>query len=124
MTVVSRRRIGFHRMYAAAGASLVFSWLLVLPAQAQVTDQTTAGTQAITAPTPSIFPPPSASSQTCLFACGSQVQACQSTCISTSAGTTVLPSITTVGTTSNPQACQSNCSTQLQTCQRNCNLGP
>jgi hypothetical protein len=128
MFVASRRRAGWRRMHPIAGAFLVSSWLsitAVVPAQAQVTDQTTANTnEAIPAPSPSIFPSPTATSQTCMFGCSSQSQACQNTCIPTSAGTTVIPSITVVGTTTSPQTCQSNCSIQLQTCQRNCNLGP
>jgi len=126
MSVVSRRRSGLRRMCPTAGVLLALSWFAIspLPAHAQAIDQTTAGTQATSAPTPSIFPTPTPSSQTCLFGCTSQVQACQNTCVVTSAGTTVIPSMTIVGTTSNPQACQSNCSTQLTACQRNCNLGP
>jgi len=126
MSVVSRRQTGPCRMYPAAVAFLALSWLAfaaAAPAQAQTTDQTTTN-PAIPAPAPSIFPAPTASSQTCLFGCTTQLQACQSTCIPTSAGTTVIPSITNVGTTSSPQTCQTNCSTQQQACQRNCNLGP
>jgi hypothetical protein len=121
MSVVPRRRADLH----AAGTLLALAWLAIaaaLSAHAQTADQNT--TPAISAPTPSIFPTQSATSRTCNFGCTSQLQACQNTCISTSAGTTVIPSVTTVGATSNPQACQSNCSAQLQTCQRNCNLGP
>ena len=123
MSVIPRRRAGYH----TAGTLLALAWLATvaaLPAQAQTTDQTTTTTPAISAPTPSIFPTQSSSSRTCNFGCTSQFQACQGTCISTSAGTTVIPSITSVGTTTSPGACQTNCSTQLGTCQRNCNLGP
>lgn len=126
MTVVSRRRAGLRRM-RLAGAVLALSLCAIagaLPAHAQAIDQTTAGTQAIPAPTPSIFPTPTPSSQTCLFGCTSQSQACQNTCVVTSGGTTVIPSITIVGTTTSPLACTANCSTQLTACQRNCNLGP
>ncbi len=125
MSVVPRRRPGLRPMRLAAGA-LALSWLAIaaaLPAQAQALDQP-ATNETIPAPTSSIFPTPTSSSQTCMFGCSTQVQACQNTCISTAAGTTVIPSISTVGTTSNPSTCQSNCSIQLLTCQRNCTLGP
>ncbi len=128
MSVVRRCLTGASRTRLAARIVLSLSLPAlagVFPAQAQTTNQTTTGTNAaIPAPTPSIFPTPTASSQTCLFGCNSQLQACQSTCISTITGATVMPSMTTVGTTTSPTACQSNCSAQLQTCQRNCNLGP
>jgi len=127
MSVVLRRQSGLRRLRSAAGALLAFSWLAVaaaLPAHAQAIDQSTAGTQATSAPTSTIFPPQSPSSRTCNFGCTAQLQACQNTCITTSAGTTVIPSVSTVGTTSNPQTCQSNCTIQQATCQRNCNLGP
>jgi len=95
------------------------------PARAQTADQSTAGTdQAIAAPTPSIFPTPTASSRTCLFGCSNQLQACQNTCTSTINGTTVVPSMTTAGVTSSPTTCQTNCSSQMTACQRNCNMGP
>lgn len=126
MSVVPRRRVALRRMRLAAGALLALSWLAfasALPAHAQATDQPTTD-ESTTTPAPTIFPTPTASSQTCMFGCSSQVQACQNTCISTASGTTVMPSISTVGTTSNPQTCQTNCSTQLQTCQRNCTQGP
>jgi hypothetical protein len=107
-----------------AGALLTFAWIFAaLPAHGQTAGQTNTNA-AISAPTPSIFPAQSATSRTCNFGCTAQVQACQNTCITTSAGTTVIPSVSTVGTTSNPQTCQSNCTTQLTACQRNCNLGP
>jgi len=128
MSVVPRRRADLHRTdIRTAGTLLALAWLATataLPAHAQTADQTTTTTPAISAPTPSIFPTQSASSRTCNFGCTSQFQACQNTCISTSAGTTVIPSITSVGTTTNPGTCQTNCGTQLGTCQRNCNLGP
>jgi hypothetical protein len=126
MSVVPRRRAGLYQIRLIAGALLALSWFAIpaaLPAHAQATDDTT--NAAIPAPSPSIFPAATASSQTCGFGCNSQLQSCQNTCISTGAGNTVIPSITTVGTTTNPQACQSNCSAQQQACQRNCNLvGP
>ena len=126
MSVVPRRGAGLCQIRLIAGALIALSWLVipaVLPAQAQTTDETT--NPAILAPSPSIFPAPTAGSQTCAFGCNTQLQSCQNTCISTGNGTTVIPSITTVGTTTNPQACQSNCSAQAQTCQRNCTLvGP
>lgn len=126
MSVVPRRRAGLYQMRLIAGVLLGLSWLAIaaMPARAQAVDDTTAGTQAIPPPTSSIFPAASASSQTCSFGCNGQLLSCQNTCISTSAGTTVIPSITSVGTTSSPQACQSNCSAQAATCQRNCTLGP
>lgn len=128
MSVVRRCLTGVRRAHFAARVVLSLSLLALagaFPAQAQTTNQTTTGPNAaIPAPTPSIFPTPTASSQTCIFGCNSQLLACQGTCISTSTGATVIPSMTTVGTTTSPTACQSNCSAQLQTCQRNCNLGP
>jgi len=112
-------------MNLAAGVGLLL-FALAAPgsAQAQTADQSTLGTEAIPAPTPGIFPRSTATSQTCMFGCSTQLQMCQNTCISTINGTTVVPSLTTAGVTSNPTTCQTNCSTQLQTCQRNCNLGP
>jgi hypothetical protein len=126
MFVVPRRRADLRRAdLPTVGTLLTLAWLATataLPAHAQTADQTT--TPAISTPAQSIFPAQSASSRTCNFGCTSQFQACQNTCISTSAGTTVIPSITSVGTTTSPGACQTNCGTQLGTCQRNCNLGP
>ena len=127
MSVVSRHLIGCRRLRLAAGIALALSVLLAGgSASAQATDQSTAGTQeANPAPTTNIFPSATATSQTCLFGCSTQLQSCQNTCISTITGTTVVPSMTTVGTTSSPQACQSNCSSQQLQCSRNCtNLGP
>ncbi|HEY1545471.1 MAG TPA: hypothetical protein VGG01_23970 [Xanthobacteraceae bacterium] len=121
MSVVPRRRAGLRTV-----GVLLALWLPVLaglPAQAQTADQTNTNAT-IQAPTSSIFPAQSTTSRTCNFGCTSQVQACQNTCITTSTGTTVIPSVTTVGSTTNPQTCQTNCTTQLTTCQRNCNLGP
>ena len=128
MSIVRRRRAGSSHPRLAASAVLALSLLAIAmpyPAQAQTTNQNTTGNNAaILAPSPSIFPTPTASSRTCQFGCTSQLQACQNSCISTINGTTIIPSMTTAGTTSSPTACQSNCSSQLQTCQRNCNLGP
>jgi|HubBroStandDraft_6_1064221.scaffolds.fasta_scaffold292412_1 hypothetical protein len=128
MSTVPRRRTALRRLRLAAGAALVLALPAIAafaPAKAQTTDQTTAGTdEANPAPAPSIFPTPTASSQTCMFGCSTQVQSCQNTCISTINGTTLIPSMTTAGTTSNPNTCQTNCTTQLTSCQRNCNQGP
>jgi hypothetical protein len=126
MSVVSRRQHRFSRITLAVGIALLLPAMIGCGAAfAQTTDQTTAGTdEAIPAPAPSIFPQATASSQTCLFGCSTQLQACQNTCISTITGATVIPSMTTAGTTSNPTTCQTNCSTQQTACQRNCNLGP
>jgi hypothetical protein len=126
MSVVSRRHIGFRRLRLAAGIALALPVLMAgTTAWAQTTDQTTAGTDVIPAPSPSIFPTTTATSQTCLFGCGNQLQACQNTCTITITGATVIPSMTTVGTTSNPTTCQTNCSSQQTQCSRNCaNLGP
>ena len=126
MSVVSRRRVRFRRPRLAAIALALPLLLACGAASAQTTDQSTAGTQqASPAPTTNIFPSATATSQTCLFACSTQLQNCQNTCISTINGTTVIPSMTTVGTTSSPSACQANCSSQQTQCSRNCtNLGP
>jgi hypothetical protein len=126
MSVVSRRHIRFRRLRLSASIVLALPVLMAGgTGWAQTTDQTTAGTDVIPAPTPSIFPTTTATSQTCLFGCSSQLQACQNTCTSTVFNTTVFPSMTTAGTTSNPSTCQANCSSQQTQCSRNCaNLGP
>jgi hypothetical protein len=126
MSVVSRRQIRFRRLRLAAGIAVALPVLMAGGAAwAQAVDETTAGTDVIPAPSPAIFPTTTATAQTCLFGCSSQLQACQNTCISTIIGTTVIPSLTTVGTTSNPSTCQTNCSSQQTQCSRNCiNLGP
>jgi hypothetical protein len=127
MSRVPHCRRGAGPEHVAARVALLS--LLVLatfgPARAQTADQPTVGTdEAIPAPAPSIFPRATATSQTCMFGCSTQLQTCQNTCTATINGTTVIPSLTTAGVTSNPTTCQTNCSTQLTTCQRNCNLGP
>jgi hypothetical protein len=59
---------------------------------------------------------------TCMAGCTTQLFSCNGPCLSTSAGTTILPSRTTAGITNNPSQCLQNCSTQMQTCQRNCSF--
>ena len=68
---------------------------------------------------------PSATSNTtatCMAGCNRELFSCNGPCLSTSLGTTVLPSRTTAGVTNNPGQCLQNCSTQQQTCQRNCSF--
>lgn len=59
---------------------------------------------------------------TCLAGCTTQFFSCNGPCFSTSTGSTILPSQTTLGITNSPNQCPQNCSTQMQICQRNCSF--
>jgi hypothetical protein len=70
--------------------------------------------------TPPSLAPGSASYTSCQVTCGTQVQACQSQCLSLASGASNSASITVVGPTTNATQCTLNCTTQQLVCQQSC----